>query len=168
MLERPAGLANESAICLRRNPDRTPLRLSLRCGTPSAIDVAHYIDTSALVKLVVAEPETEALQAWLSGGERDPIASDLARTELFRAIRRVAPDLLVAARTVLDSVTLLTVPTRTFEEAGRLEPPSLRSLDAIHVAAALELGDDLEGLVTYDERLARAAEGSGISIVAPK
>lgn len=129
--------------------------------------MAFYLDTSALVKLVVREPETDALRAWFAETPRDPVACDLARTELLRAVRRVAPALLVHARTVLDVVTLTEVTTAVFEAAGRLDPSILRTLDAIHVAAALDLGDDLEGMVTYDERLARAAEQNGIKVTAP-
>jgi predicted nucleic acid-binding protein len=129
--------------------------------------LAHYIDTSALAKLVVEEPETEALQAWLAAEERDPVSCDLARTELLRAVRRVAPDRVVRAREVLDAVTLIDVTTAMFEDAGRLDPTILRTLDAIHLAAALVLGDDLEGMVTYDDRLADAAVANGIAVIAP-
>ena len=68
---------------------------------------------------------------------------------------------------MLDADTLTEVTTAVFEAAGRLDPSILRTLDAIHVAAALDLGDDLEGMVTYDERLARAAEQNGIKVTAP-
>ena len=68
---------------------------------------------------------------------------------------------------MLDSLTLLTVPTALFDEAGRLEPATLRTLDAFHLAAALDLGDDLEGIVTYDDRLAQAAQANGIPVIAP-
>ena len=129
--------------------------------------MAHYLDTSALVKLVVAEPETAALRAWLDEVDRVPVAADLARTELLRAVRRAAPDRVLQARAVLDSVTLVEVTANLFEAAGRLDPPELRSLDVIHLACALDLGDDLDGLVTYNERLAEAAQFNGISITAP-
>ena len=129
--------------------------------------MAFYIDTSALVKLVVREPETHGLRDWLAETPRHPVTCDLARTELLRAVRRVAPDLLVQARMVLDLVTITDVTTAVFEAAGRLDPAILRTLDAIHVAAALDLGDDLEGMVTYDERLAQAAEQNGIRVTAP-
>lgn len=129
--------------------------------------MAHYLDTSALLKLVVAEPETVALQTWLAETGGEWVSSDLARTELMRAVRRAAPDHLVRARAVLDSVTLLEVTTEIFEEAGRLDPRILRTLDAVHLAAALALGDDLEGIVTYDERLAAAAQSSGVASMAP-
>jgi uncharacterized protein len=130
--------------------------------------VAHYLDTSALTKLVVAEVETTALRAWLADVERDPVSCDLARTELMRAVRRAAPDRVVRAREVLDSVTLLEVTTATFEAAGRLDPTILGSLDAIHLGAAFDLGDDLDGIVTYDDRLARAAEANGLAVIAPR
>ncbi len=129
--------------------------------------MAFYLDTSALVKLVVAEAETPALEAWLDERERLLVSSDLARTELMRAVRRVAPDHLVRARAVLEAVTLLTLTSAIFDGAGRLDPLELRSLDALHLAAALELGDELEGVVAYDERLAAAAAVNGIVVVAP-
>ena len=129
--------------------------------------MAFYLDTSALVKLVVAESETAALRAWLAGAGRDLVASDLARTELMRAVRRVVPDRAMLARQVLDSVTLIEVTSALFAEAGRLDPPALRSPDAIHLAVALDLGDDLDGLVTYDERLGDAAMANGVAVVAP-
>ena len=129
--------------------------------------MAHYLDTSALVKLVVAEAETAALLTWLKVADRVPVSCDVARTELVRAIRRRAPGRAVQAHRVLDTVTLLEISTAIVEEAGRLEPALLRSVDAVHLAAALALGDDLEGLVTYDEKLADAAELNGIAVTAP-
>lgn len=129
--------------------------------------MAHYVDTSVLVKLVVAEAETPALLTWLTTADRAPVSCDLARTELLRAVRRVAPDRAVQACTVLDSITLLHVSTAVFEGAGRLDPTVLRSVHAVHLAAALALGDDLEGLVTYDDRLADAAQLNGLVVIAP-
>jgi predicted nucleic acid-binding protein len=129
--------------------------------------VVHYLDPSALAKLVVAEAETSALRTWLAREDGVPVSSDLARAELMRAVRRVAPDRLVRAREVLDSVTLIEVTTEIFEGAGRLDPSVLRTLDAVHLAAALDLGDELQGIVTYDDRLARAARDNGVAVVAP-
>lgn len=130
--------------------------------------MAFYVDTSALVKLVVAEPETEALIAFLEESGREFVACDLARTELMRAVRRAVPDRVLQAREVLDAVILVHATPAVFEDAGRLDPPGLRSLDAIHLAAALDLGDDLEGLITYDDRLADAAVSNGVAVVAPR
>jgi predicted nucleic acid-binding protein len=129
--------------------------------------MAFYLDTSAAVKLVVAEPDTPALTAWLAEHDGDVVSSDLLRTELLRATRRGAPHAMPRARAVLDSLTVLTVPTSTFERAADLDPDLLRSLDALHLAAALELGDDLDGFVTYDDRLAGAARLHGVNVIAP-
>lgn len=129
--------------------------------------MAFYLDTSALAKLVVVERETPALHAWATVPGRVLVACDLARTELMRAARRVEPDLAVEAREVLDALTLLKVTTSVFELAGRLDPDALRTLDAVHLAAALGLGDDLEAVVTYDERLADACRRQGVTVLAP-
>jgi predicted nucleic acid-binding protein len=129
--------------------------------------VAHYLDTSALVKLVVAEAETDALRAWINAASSPLVSCDLARAELLRAVRRSTPERVMQARAVLDSISLFAVTAATFESAGRLDPTILRTLDAIHVAAALELGDDLSSIVTYDERLAAAAHANGIAVTAP-
>jgi predicted nucleic acid-binding protein len=140
----------------------------VRCATRNGTEpLAHYVDTSALVKLVVDEPETAALRRWLRRTDREPVSSDVTRTELLRAVRRGAPDRVELAREVLDSVTLVEVTTAICELAGRLDPAILRSLDAIHLAAAIDLGDDLEAVVVYDERLADAARANGLIVVAP-
>lgn len=128
--------------------------------------MAYYLDTSAVVKLVVSEPETQVLEGWIAQGH-DVVSCDLLRTELLRATRRSAPDRMVRARLVLDSITLVTVAATTFERAADLDPGLLRSLDAIHLAAALEFGDELDGMVTYDDRLAEAARLHGIPVIAP-
>ncbi|MGB3412259.1 MAG: PIN domain-containing protein [Microthrixaceae bacterium] len=115
----------------------------------------------------MAEPETDALRVWLAEGDRELFSSDLARTELYRAVRRVVPERLVLARAVLDSLTLLEVTTTNFHEAGRVEPTSLSSLDSLHLVSALDLGDELEALVAYDERLLAAARLNGIPTLTP-
>lgn len=130
--------------------------------------MAVYVDTSALLKLVVAEPESAALRGFLEGSATTAVSSDLARTEVIRAVRRGAPEQVVTARAVLDSLVLLTVTTETFEAAGRLDPSMLRSLDALHLAAALSLGDELEAMITYDERLAQACRANGVDVLAPR
>jgi len=128
--------------------------------------VVYYLDTSALVKFVVEEAESVELLQWLQTGV-ECVSSDLSRTELLRAVCRVARDRLEDARAVLDGLILLTLTTATFEAAGRLNPDHLRSLDAIHLAAALSLGDDLDAVVTYDERFAQAARLAGVHVTAP-
>ena len=95
------------------------------------------------------------------------VSSDLLRTELLSATLRGAPDEMPGARAVPDSITILTLPTPLFVRAAELEPTLLRSLDAVHVAAALDLGDDLDGIVTYDDRLAEAARLHGVQVISP-
>jgi predicted nucleic acid-binding protein len=82
-------------------------------------------------------------------------------------VRRAAPDRIMQARAVLDSITLTELTAPMFEEAGRLDPTTLRTRDALHLAAALDLGDDLEALVTYDDRLAEAAPLNAVRVTAP-
>jgi predicted nucleic acid-binding protein len=130
--------------------------------------VAHYLDTSALVKLVIAEPHSDALRTWLRKKVSVPVSSDLARTELMRAVRRTAPESAGQARVVLDSITLINITTDICEHAGYLDPTILRSLDAVHLAAALSLGDDLAAIVSYDDRLAQAARTHGVPVAAPE
>ena len=126
-----------------------------------------YLDTSAAVKLVVVEKGSTALRRWLATRDGRIVSSDLLRTELLRATRRAAPEQMVQARAVLDSLILLTLSTTVCERAAMLDPDLLRSLDALHLAAALEIGDELEALVTYDQRMAESARLLGIDTVAP-
>jgi uncharacterized protein len=130
--------------------------------------VAYYLDTSAAVKLVVAERGSTALLRWVTDHEERIVSSDLLRTELQRVTRRGAPEQMARARAVLESIAVVTIVRSTFERAADLEPELLRSLDALHLAAALELGDDLEGIITYDDRLAEAAHRYGIAVIAPR
>jgi predicted nucleic acid-binding protein len=130
------------------------------------LTVAYYVDTSALAKLVTAEPETPDVEAWLASGLA-LVSSDLTRTELIRAVRRSGSDRVVKAREVLDSLILVALAGSTFDAAGLLDSEILRSVDAVHIAAALELGEDLDGMVTYDRRQASAARAQGIAVVAP-
>lgn len=129
--------------------------------------MAYYLDTSAAVKLVVEESGSKALRRWMANASTPIVSSDLLRTELLRATRRGAPDRVQQARAVLDSLVLLTLSTSLFDQAGTLEPDLLRSLDALHLTAALDLGDDLDGVITYDDRLASAAVALGIVVIAP-
>lgn len=129
--------------------------------------MAYYLDTSAAVKLVVREQGSAALRRWVGSADSDLVGSDLVRTELIRTIRRGAPAALVQARAVLDTLVLLTLPSEVFERAATLEPSVLRSLDALHLAVAMQLGDELDAIVTYDDRLASAAQGLGIPALSP-
>ena len=117
-----------------------------------------YLDTSAIVKLVVAEPETEALLAelarWTAFG-----SAALSRVEVHRALQRAGAPKNAHRRAdeVLDGLVLVRVDDPVLSRAASLANPKLRALDAIHLATALTLGDDPDAFVTYDARLADAA-----------
>jgi len=95
------------------------------------------------------------------------LASELVRTELRRAVARAGPDLLPAADLLVARLRLVRLDAELLDAAGRLAPPVLRTLDAIHVQSALLLGDDLEALITYDDRQAAAAREAGLAVRAP-
>jgi len=129
---------------------------------------ALYLDSSAFVKLVVEEPETAALRGYLAAlGERR-VSSALLRTEALRAVRHLGADALATVREGLRRVDLIGIDDRILDAAGTLDPRVLRTLDAIHVATAMAVGDDLEVVVTYDERMADAARSVGLATAAPR
>ncbi len=129
-------------------------------------DVA-YLDTSAVVKLLVREAETAPLRRWLRTRPRR-VASALLGVELLRAARRAEiPRLLVEARRLLGGITLVGIHAGVLDLAAELEPGHLRTLDAIHLATALSLGVELSAVVTYDRRMADAAAALGLPVAAP-
>ncbi len=131
-----------------------------------------YADTSALVKLVRDEAESEALRAFLV--DADLVSSELVLTEIPRAVRRaVAQDpalaldlLLERAAELIDALALRPLDRPLLEGAGALAEPALRALDAIHVASAVAL-DPIGAFVTYDERQAAAARLAGLRTMSP-
>ena len=128
----------------------------------------YYLDTSAAAKLVLEEPGSGALRTWMESTDTVVMSSDLLRTELMRAIRRHDPDLITQGHAVLDSIVLFALSRNVFELAAVLGQPLLRSLDAIHLAAAIEVGgEELQGIVTYDARMAEASRSMGIGVLAP-
>jgi len=127
---------------------------------------AIYVDTSALVKLAVREPESVALRRYLSR-HRPLVSSALARTEVARALLPFGAEAVRRGREVLTRVDLLRITDRVLDAAGSLAPPELRSLDAIHLASVEQLGSDLRAFVTYDERLATAGAARGFRVTRP-
>ncbi len=127
-----------------------------------------YLDSSALVKLVVKEPESTALGEFLHG-HAERVSSALALSEVPRALRRAGfgTSERRRARQVLSRVALVDVDRRVLAAAAALDPPTLRTLDAIHLATALILREDLTALVTYDRWLAAAAERAHVEVLAP-
>lgn len=128
---------------------------------------AAYLDSSAMVKLVVAEPESAGLRRHLRR-RRPLVSSALARTKVLRALIAEGPEATGRAHALLGRIDLLRVNDRVLGFAGALLPAHLRSLDAIHLASALQLGNDLGTLVSYDQRMLDAARHLGISIASPK
>ena len=120
------------------------------------------------MKLIVAEPGSEALRHWMSSADGRVFGNDLLRTEFLRAVRRSVPAREEAAEAILRTLLLVRLRRETYITAATSEPRSLRSLDALHVASALEFVGDLDGIVTYDERLAEAAQANGISVISPR
>lgn len=131
-----------------------------------------YLDSSALVKLVRAEPETDALRAFLA--DADLLSSELALTEVPRAIHRAAAHdpalapapLLARGGELLDAVALLPVDRSLLATAGAFDEPALRALDAIHLAAAINLSP-IDAFVSYDERQSAAARLAGLRTAGP-
>ncbi len=127
-----------------------------------------YLDTSAFLKLVKAEPESAALQEALAGWGSFASAT-LLRTETSRALRHSGHGhLLGDARRLMESLYLVRMDEPLLDRAGDLPPARMRSLDAVHLAAALTLGPDLGVVFTYDVRLREAAAGQGLSVEAPE
>ncbi len=130
-------------------------------------DRITYIDSSAIVKLAVREPESAALrraiQRW-----GPLVSSAIARPEVLRALLRSGPEAINRGSTALRSIALVSIDEEILAAAGALQPPESRSLDAIHLATAAVLGRDLERLCTYDLRMAGAAQAAGITVLAPR
>lgn len=124
-----------------------------------------YLDTSAYVKLALHEPERSALLRALDSYA--PISSSLLAVEAVRACGRYGSQYADAARAGLRSVSLLPLDEDVLARAQILKPPTLRTLDALHLATALSIAADLAVLVTYDERLAEGARAAGLTVTAP-
>jgi len=127
---------------------------------------ATYLDSSAIVRLAVAEKESPALRRYLR--RRAPVVvSALARTEVARALLPLGPAAVQRGQEVLSRVELIRVTDRILVDAGSLLPARLRSLDAIHIATMRQLGGSLRRVITYDSRMAEAASAMGMTTVAP-
>ncbi len=127
-----------------------------------------YLDSAAIVKLVHAESESQALRDWLDErAEVGWISSVLAEIESSRALARHAPAAVARLHLVLDLVNLIDLDAGTRILAQTVKPPTVRSLDAIHLATALRVEPRLTSFVTYDKRLADAARVAGLTVDAP-
>jgi predicted nucleic acid-binding protein len=126
-----------------------------------------YIDASAMVKLIVAEPESEALVATIRSEWGQLLASEILAVEVARAALRMASTTPAAVAKRLRSVALLPLTPEVRKVASRVGPPGLRTLDAIHLATALSASDRIGAVLTYDARLASACTGAGLAVLAP-
>ncbi len=123
-----------------------------------------YVDTSALGALLVAQPETQELVDWLDQADARLVSCDLLETELRRMAVREGRDQSKVSET-LDGVSLAALDRATYRSAGFLPMPYLRTLDALHLEAAIRL--DADAVLTYDHRLGEAAKSAGLDVIAP-
>jgi predicted nucleic acid-binding protein len=125
-----------------------------------------YIDSSAIVKLIVKEPESAALGRYLRS--RHPLVSSaLVRTEVKRAVLPIGAPALRRVDDVLGRIDLVRINNSVLNAAGLMKPEEVRSLDAIHLATAALFETTLRGLITYDVRMATAAQALGWTVSAP-
>jgi len=129
--------------------------------TPGAI---VYVDTSALGALLIEQPESDALVEWLDRTADVLVSSDLLETELRRIAVREGIDQGAVTR-ILDGVGLAALDRAVYRGAGLLPMPYLRTLDALHLEAAMRL--DVAAVLTYDHRLGKAARAVGLQVIAP-
>jgi predicted nucleic acid-binding protein len=125
-----------------------------------------YADTSALVKLITREAESEVLHAWL-GRQDEPIATNMVGVvELQRVAARIDTEAVAAVVPVLQRLDRLEITGSTYDLAAILPPTTLRCLDALHVASAAQ-ARSVSCFLTYDVRMADAAELVGLPVVSP-
>jgi uncharacterized protein len=124
-----------------------------------------YLDTSAFVKLVRSEPESSALRRELAG--RELVSSALLTVEGRRAARRYGDLAARRANVALAAITLVPLDAPILDAAAELDPDELRSLDALHLATVVSLGDALERVYCYDARLTAAAQALDIEVAQP-
>jgi len=127
-----------------------------------------YLDSSALMKLVRHEQETTALGEWLDLRPEHPVVtSELGRVEVLRASAKVGARVLAEARAVVGDLDLVPLDRAVQDVACDLGDPLLGTLDALHLASALLLGEALKTFIAYDHRLADAARVAGLAVTAP-
>lgn len=127
--------------------------------------MSWYIDSSAIIKLIVAEKESPDLKDYISNGL---LTSEIARVEVLRTVTMNAPDLVASARKVLGALNTVDINASILYMAEDFGSEiSLRTLDAIHVATALSVRDVIDGIITYDKGMSKDAKALGLSVVSP-
>lgn len=128
-----------------------------------------YLDTSAVAKLFIAEPESRDVRRWLAG-QPDPhlVSSALLGVELIRVLELMNPATVPAAeRFLATNVDIVEITPPVLADAASVPPPRLRTLDAIHLATALDLRDSVDVLLSYDKLLLEASRAAGLRVAAP-
>ena len=127
-----------------------------------------YLDSSALVKLALTEPESEALSSFLAARyDQALVSSSLHRAEVLRAIWRAEPGALPRAQRMIRRVSVVSLTHDLLDNAATLPPSGLSTSAAIHLASALAVKRDLTAFVCYDKQLSDAAEAAGLPVAAP-
>lgn len=126
-----------------------------------------YADTSALVKLVQDEKESTGLREWLAGHKPVVVTSDLTTTELLRVCRTAAPDALPQVMKMLTGLLRIPLSPSLCRSAGVSVPLPLKSLDALHIATAMLLGEEIQGVLTYDRQMIKGAHAVGLTTFSP-
>lgn len=129
------------------------------------MDAPAYLDTSALAKLILDEEESPRIKEFLKSREVSLVSSQLTEVELMRAVSRSDPARRPKARELLARMFLLPITSSVREAAAELDPPSTRSLDSVHLATALEIRTHLAGVMTFDNRMQRAAEELNLPLI---
>jgi predicted nucleic acid-binding protein len=128
--------------------------------------MSWYLDSSAILKLIFKEVESSALLAFLV---ESPTSSSLGRLEVIRVVQRSSPQDLHYAKRLLGTFAFIPINEAVIRIAENFtEAPTLRSLDAIHIASALLVQSSIEGIITYDETMAKAANNSGLRVLSPR
>lgn len=121
------------------------------------------------MKLIREEDETAELRAWLGAEPEQPVVtSELGRVEVLRAARRAGSEVLSEAHAVIGDVDLIPLDRGVQDLARDIGQPPLRTLDALHLASAVLLRDELTAFVAYDQRLLGAAESAGLATTTPR
>ena len=127
-----------------------------------------YLDSSALVKLALTEPESAALAQWLAERADQPLVSSiLHRAEVPRAVWCAEPGALPRSYRVIKRIARVALTADVLDNSATLPPQALGPAQAIHLASALALKKDLTAFVAYDERLLAAAADAGLLIASP-
>lgn len=129
----------------------------------------YYADTSAVIKLLAEETHSRAFAAFYdTHADAEWVSSALLRIEVTRAVARAMPALLPDARDLLLAFSAIAIDDDVVESVMNEPNRALRSLDAIHLATARILGPDLDAVVSYDDRLIKAATDAGLATASPR